>query len=142
MLAGFSSWLFAYEFSLVLATKKIFMTNNDDLFKALNSSENELYAIIGYLTTEELHGSPASKDDLIDMGRKWFIKNQDAICAKLCKNLALRKLAEGEHTPAELGLIIIEFFVQQKLNIPLIPVSALLVKSGIKSFCHEFWKND
>lgn len=113
--------------------------NNAEIVKALNSSEEDLLAVIGYSCSPTLYGGEPDKKKLAQAGIAWITENLEELRQLFCKNERIKLLVKENSDLANLGLAILDSFAQKTFTFPIIPVVAYLLKRGITTLCNDIW---
>ncbi len=109
----------------------------EEVAKALDSSEDDLAAIIGYvLNQNKLNASPEGKQRLIERGRLWIDANFSKLKPRICKNSRVKEFVEsGKDSNIELCMIIADAIATQVTIVPPLTISAWIIKKGVKKIC-------
>jgi len=113
---------------------------------ALDADVDTLFASIGYIDTTTTMGiAPSDKQSLIALGHSWFESKRDQIRNILCTNKQLHELFftkdEQKLDIKECVLLISDLIVSLSGGIPVIYISVLIIKIGLREICNDASNN-
>jgi hypothetical protein len=88
-----------------------------------------------------LGSGPVPPKRLQDSGKKWFEENQQRLRSSVCKNAAVRSLADKADSTALIEAVA-ALFLTVIGHVNPFPVAVIIVRMGIKGFCKEEWQID
>lgn len=96
----------------------------------------ELQKLLGADSVRKrLAAKPPSDDQLREIGRKHFNSLKPLFQEKICKNKRIQQILQSDADEKLLATIIMDIGSSIITGIPLILISSLIVKIGLKHFC-------
>lgn len=106
----------------------------------VTASENDLYSFIGSdIIKGDLQGMPYTKLQLIERGKRWFIKHSDEIKKEVCSSSKIKDFATKEILDITLITAIADLISDAVIKVSPITVSVLICRKGLNVFCDTEW---
>lgn len=108
---------------------------------AIQSEEEELYAVFGYAVSQgEMGAAPSDPNKLTQRGKEWFAAQTERLQLSVCGSDDLQKKMSAVSSDDEVGLVlaIADLIVGLCGGIPAVYVSALILKIGLSKFCNDY----
>ena len=113
--------------------------NSNDIDRLTQMSIDELYAIVGQLTSPS-HAISPKFEKMVKQGKVWFETHKSELVNKLCPNKKIRLFADKDT-----GSVDITFLAAALGDLiggqGAIVLSVLVSRYGLSKLCHEFWGN-
>jgi hypothetical protein len=117
------------------------MSGNLDPNVLIDLDIEEILATIGEFLNGRGATSP-SRESLIDAAMNWLRRRQDALCDIICKDETVYNIVNSDNSASrrlELITRIGDIIATKTIGVPVVLVSVLLVKEGLRTTCKKYW---
>lgn len=111
-----------------------------DIEYQINLPKEDLYLILGEMTTDSLGVFGKSPQEVIEKGKSFIATHRERIKQKICgnKKFLAYKNSESLKDRLAIALLIAEALLPDLANIPIATVAVLIAREGLISFCQEY----
>ena len=115
---------------------KQILQNMNEYKLNIDSSLNEILINIGN-EISGLNAFPKSKEDFLNIGKKWLELNKQKLKERLCGNHQLQEILKSKEEDVEVASAIADIISSLAISIPPFTVSLLVLKYGLGKLCSE-----
>lgn len=112
-----------------------------DINEVENQTIEQLYKQIGISLHTGVGFLGFDENEYIKLGKEWFKENQEKIQNILCTEEKLELLNPNTNNK-QLIYLVMDTLSSISMNIPVLTLSALIVKIGLQKFCSSIPKKD